>query len=43
MTSFAAGDQAISLAERHNVQALIVNLEGELSATKGFTELLRPV
>ena len=40
---FAAGDQAISLAERHNVQALIVNLEGELSATKGFTELLRPV
>ena len=40
---FAAGDQAISLAECHNIQALIVNLEGELSATKGFTELLRPV
>jgi thiamine biosynthesis lipoprotein len=40
---FAAGDQALALAERHNVQALIVNLEGELSATKGFTELLRPV
>jgi len=40
---FAAGDQALALAERHNVQALIVSLEGELSATKGFTELLRPV
>jgi thiamine biosynthesis lipoprotein len=40
---FAAGDQALALAERHGVQALFVDLEGTLSSTKGFTELLRPV
>jgi thiamine biosynthesis lipoprotein len=40
---FAAGDQALALAERHGIQALFVDPEGQLSSTKGFTELLRPV
>ena len=40
---FAAGDQGLALAEKHGVQALFVANNGELSSTKGFTELLRPV
>ena len=40
---FAAGDQALALADRHGIQALFVDPEGQLSSTKGFTELLRPV
>jgi len=40
---FAAGDQALALAEKHSLNALFVDLDGELSSTKSFTELLRPV
>ena len=40
---FAAGDQGLALAEKHGLQALFVNLEGQLSSTKSFTELLHPV
>ena len=40
---FAAGDQALALAENHSIQALLVGLDGELTSTKSFTELLRPV
>jgi len=40
---FAAGDQGLALAEKHGLQALFVDLEGQLSSTKSFTELLRPV
>jgi thiamine biosynthesis lipoprotein len=40
---FAAGDQGLALAEKHGLQALFVDLEGQLFSTKSFTELLRPV
>ena len=47
---FAAGDQAIALLDKHNLQepavkieALIVGLTGELSSSQGFMELLKPV
>ncbi|NCA07670.1 MAG: FAD:protein FMN transferase [Micrococcales bacterium] len=40
---FAAGDQGLALAEKHGLQALFVNLEGQLFSTKSFTELLHPV
>lgn len=44
---FAAGDQGLALAQKHCVEhsfeALIVNGSSELSSTKGFEKLLRPV
>jgi thiamine biosynthesis lipoprotein len=44
---FAAGDQGLALAEKHSVkhyfEALLVDNYSELSATKGFEKLLRPV
>jgi len=44
---FAAGDQGLALAGKHraeyNFEALLVDSEQSLSATKGFASLLRPV
>lgn len=44
---FAAGDQGLALAEKHaaeySFEALLVDSNSELSATKGFEKLLRPV
>jgi thiamine biosynthesis lipoprotein len=44
---FAAGEQGLSLAQKHCAEymfeALIVDGSGELSSTKGFEKLLRPV
>jgi len=44
---FAAGEQGLALAQKHCVEysfeALIVDSSGDLSSTKGFEELLRPV
>ena len=44
---FAAGEQGLALAQKHcdehSFEALIVNGSSELSSTKGFEKLLRPV
>jgi thiamine biosynthesis lipoprotein len=44
---FAAGEQGLALAQKHCVEysfeALIVDSSGDLSSTKGFEQLLRPV
>jgi len=44
---FAAGDQGLALAEKHSseysFEALLVDSSSELTATKGFEKLLRPV
>jgi len=44
---FAAGEQGLALAQKHCVEysfeALIVDSSGDLSSTKGFEKLLRPV
>jgi len=44
---FAAGEQGLSQAKKHcaeySFEALLVDGLGELSSTKGFEKLLRPV
>jgi len=44
---FAAGNQGLALAEKHqleyNFEALLVDSDQSLSSTKGFASLLRPV